>query len=253
VSTPRLGLPDPPDGATDEIAEGDDYLQALSGALDAKLAPVEWGPFANRPAATIAGRRYFATDKLTEFVATGSTWIPTTAPRVVTALPSSPFDGEEVLFQDAAMDGSRVRWHLRYEAGAGAYDWEYLGGGWLWTQPTPPVPGVQIGGSAITSGPTGFNVPIAGYYEVCARGLATNQGDPDTTYPLNFGVQQNGGGPLVGAGAFLGGQEYAFSGIHPRVLLAAGANLRLWFTAPGTSLLWEIEDLYLGIRPWLVG
>ena len=59
-------------------------------------------------------------------------WVDTdetgiTPPSLVSALPSSPGDGQEVYYQADATAG--VVWHLRYNAfSASAYKWEFLGG-----------------------------------------------------------------------------------------------------------------------------
>lgn len=48
---------------------------------------------------------------------------------LVTALPGSPVDGQEIYFQDAAMATDGVVWHLRYRVAApGSFKWEFLGG-----------------------------------------------------------------------------------------------------------------------------
>ena len=81
-----------------------------------------------------------------------------TTPTLVTALPGSPVDGQEVYFvADAA---ARVLWHLRYNAVGGAYKWEYLGG--------PPLTAIDTsadstGSSALVllGGPS-LTLPLAG-------------------------------------------------------------------------------------------
>ena len=52
---------------------------------------------------------------------------------LVTALPGSPFDGQEIYFQNAGMATDGIVWHLRYRSGGGTYKWEFLGGG-IWTK-----------------------------------------------------------------------------------------------------------------------
>lgn len=66
--------------------------------------------------------------------AIGALWIDTDevltslAPYLVTALPSSPPDGQEVYFQNAAMEPFGIIWHLRYRAAsASSMKWEVLG------------------------------------------------------------------------------------------------------------------------------
>jgi hypothetical protein len=49
------------------------------------------------------------------------------SPQLVTSLPPSPIDGQEVYFLADATNG--VVWHLRYRAAAaGSYKWEFVGG-----------------------------------------------------------------------------------------------------------------------------
>lgn len=50
-------------------------------------------------------------------------------PPLVSALPGSPGDGEEIRFQTAAMAADGIVWTLRYRAGsASTYKWEFVGG-----------------------------------------------------------------------------------------------------------------------------
>ena len=121
----------------------------------------------------------------TEPVEVGAVWIDTDAEPpawasgipLVTSLPTSPVDGQEVYYQSAAMAADGVVWHLRYRASSSsAYKWEIIG------QPPPlislfgsdnyvaPAYGsyFQPGGAAV-----GVTVPLAGDYDV--TGLCTGQ------------------------------------------------------------------------------
>lgn len=86
---------------------------------------------------------------------------------VVTALPGSPVDGQEIYYAADAANG--VLWRLRYNAGsASAYKWEFLGGpplsASITTSETAPVGAF---GNMATVGPT-VSVPagIGGDYDV---------------------------------------------------------------------------------------
>jgi hypothetical protein len=78
--TSRLGLVGP-DG-NDPAASGDDRIRALMDRLDAVAARDDQGTLANRPAAGIRGRYYFATDDTTIslngslYRDTGTIWVP---------------------------------------------------------------------------------------------------------------------------------------------------------------------------------
>jgi len=55
--------------------DGARLFRELSTALQNQLAPVVVGVFSARPAAGVAGRRYFATDTATVYEDTGSAWL----------------------------------------------------------------------------------------------------------------------------------------------------------------------------------
>lgn len=104
----------------------------------------------------------------------GAVWIDTdapdpgpvvvTGPPLVTSLPSTPYDGQEVYYLASATDG--VAWHLRYRAAtAGAYRWSFVGGAELAVYndttagPLPDSQWVDLATGAITA-------PLAGRYTI---------------------------------------------------------------------------------------
>lgn len=145
--TPRLGLPYPAESASPDVPRD---LLALATPLDGAVL-FGSGTLANRPVSTalnpgVAGREYRATDDTTAGPA-GTTWkdtgtgwettILSSDPRLpagtVTALPSSPVDGQEINFLADPTNG--VVWRLRYRAGSSsAYKWEYVGGAALYSE-----------------------------------------------------------------------------------------------------------------------
>jgi hypothetical protein len=102
----------------------------------------------------------------------GSIWIDTdevppayVSPPLVTSLPGSPFDGQEVNYLADAANG--VVWNLRYRAGsASAYKWEFLGGAALYSQ---VINGETSASTTFvnlaTVGPQ-ITVPLAGDYDI---------------------------------------------------------------------------------------
>ena len=86
---------------------------------------------------------------------------------IVSALPGSPFDGQEIYFQNAAMATDGIVWHLRYRSGGGTYKWEFLGGPALYSEVTTAE---ALGSSGAyvalaTAGPSAA-LPLAGDYDV---------------------------------------------------------------------------------------
>lgn len=88
---------------------------------------------------------------------------------IVSALPGSPFDGQEIYYQNATMATAGTVWHFRYRAGGGTYKWEYLGGGELNAVNTTSGTAASTTAVAFTNTPT-ITVPLAGDYFVQANG-----------------------------------------------------------------------------------
>jgi hypothetical protein len=98
---------------------------------------------------------------------------PLLRPPVVTALPASPVDGDEVYFQ---LPGDpSYKWHLRYDAAsANAQKWEYLGGSAFTAGPSGSIVTNATVRTPMTNGPT-ITVPLTGAYYV-VWGLSVSQG-----------------------------------------------------------------------------
>jgi len=83
--------------------------------------------------------------------------------QLVTTLPATPFDGQEVVYVDS-LTAPTFAWRLRYVAGKTPYPWVFVGGSSLFAEVTTSE---AIAG-ATYAGPTGPNVavPLAGEYAV---------------------------------------------------------------------------------------
>lgn len=92
---------------------------------------------------------------------------------IVTGLPGSPYDGQEIYFQSSGMATLGVAWHLRYRAGAsGSYKWEYLGGGDLYSAVSSGGGPSSITSATWSNAPTTqceVTLPLAGDYRVQAQ------------------------------------------------------------------------------------
>lgn len=90
-------------------------------------------------------------------------------PGVVSSLPGSPSDGDEVYYQNAAMATAGIMWHLRYRSAAsGSYKWEVIGAEALMAEVAPQESygsGVTSYGNLATAGPA-ITLPLAGDYIV---------------------------------------------------------------------------------------
>lgn len=85
-------------------------------------------------------------------------WTP---PPLVSTLPSSPYDGQEVYYLADATNGAV--WHLRYRMGAtGSYKWDFVGGSPLIGYSNTVYSGLAAAGAAVAN-PV-LTVPRAGDY-----------------------------------------------------------------------------------------
>lgn len=89
---------------------------------------------------------------------------------LVSVLPASPYDGQVVAFQNAAMAALGIVWRLRYRAAsASAYKWEFDGGSdfYQFTDPAAEVVHTEsFGTSVAVSGAPTFTTPLAGDWKV---------------------------------------------------------------------------------------
>jgi hypothetical protein len=183
---------------------------------------------------------------------------------IVSTLPGSPFNGQEILFQNAAMASIGALWQLKYRtAAAGSYKWECKGGTYLIASVDTSSSTLSTSSFAApgtgTVGPV-VTVPLAGDYDVtmgfrAARPTSTTAG---VTYPAYMGFARGAAAvadadiittrtdtgslaPLLASG--FGGRVSTFA--------TAGEVLTAKYQAVDTT----IAVLYrsLGIRPVRVG
>jgi hypothetical protein len=151
----------------------------------------------NQPTSTVTGAMWIDTD------ATPPAWaaqIP-----LVTSLPASPIDGQEIYYLADATNG--IIWHLRYRASSSsAYKWEFVGGSSLLAE-TAADAGLTTTIAVI--GPS-LTLPLAGNYD------------------FGFGArswQANTAGASSNVWIYLNGSQIA--------------NIDNWQGSPGTSItLW---------------
>lgn len=108
-------------------------------------------------------------------------------PATVTALPGTPYDGQEVYFLADATNGTV--WHLRYRAAATApYRWEFVGGSPLFSmvEPEQSAPHTSWGDLA-TVGPD-VTVPLAGVYMARFGARISHSGTDFVMYGIRVGA-----------------------------------------------------------------
>jgi hypothetical protein len=162
---PRPNLP--AEGSSDTPVDLPQLFKDRDAVIDL-MAHMPAGNIGDRPSAGNRHRFYIVLDQPDSPRIdwdNGSSWV-TIYPShrlLVTSLPVSPYDGQEVLYQ--ANVGNGIVWHFRYNAGsASAYKWEFLGGGPLLSYIDGSTG--SFTGTAIDKGGPNITLPFDGDYEV---------------------------------------------------------------------------------------
>lgn len=175
-------------------------------------------------------------------------------PQYVTSLPSSPVDGQTVVYAADATNG--VMWTLRYRAASSSsYKWECIGGTAL-TASVATAQGTTSGTytDLSTAGPT-ITLPLAGDYDI---GIAAAMSSTTTGYGGNVSFSVSGGAAssaadadgmlMLDANANIA--ESSSTVTRKTGLTAAAVTMRYRMTVGGTA---TFSNRKLSITPVRVG
>lgn len=124
-----------------------------------------YGTVANRPAASTTGLYYYATNTKQVFIDSGSAWVEVTKPTYETSLPTSPYDGQTIIYPADTTNG--IMWTFRYRAASSSsYKWEFIGGSPLADEVTTQHGTTSTTYTTLTSAGPSITVPLAGDYDV---------------------------------------------------------------------------------------
>lgn len=167
--------------------------------------------------------------------------------REVTALPTGPFDGQEVYY----LAGTNTRWHLRYDLAAAK--WEFLGGADLYDEDgsTETTFSGTVGWVNAPSAQTELTLAIAGVYDVHATAMFQANGTAGVA-AIGVAITATGtpGTPEQTAQSFAA-NEYGSLHCAGRLTVTAGQAVRMRFQVPHTG--YAIAHRALFARPYLLG
>lgn len=177
---------------------------------------------------------------------------------VVTALPVSPQDGDEVIFQNTSMANNGVGWRLRYNAfSPNTHKWECIGGSVFYAR-DPAVVNTANVGSVNYAGPQ-HTVPLAGFYEVTQ---SLNAFPNPSQGLVQSDLYDAANALLIATGeAFIQGWVTPTSpgpnrfqghrtGLFP-VALAAGSTIKMGYSGDNNGV--AVRFRSIGIKPIRVG
>ena len=170
---------------------------------------------------------------------------------LVTALPASPFDGQEVILTDS-LTVPTYTWRLRYVAAKATNRWVFVGGAEAYARIDTDESTVAVTTwvDLATVGPS-FVVPVAGIYETWGNASYWSTVLSVATVDVVVGAVAG----TVGANADVttGGANHSVNVPHmKRMTVAAGAELRMRYYAyvAGTH---HFRGRWLRVRPLAVG
>jgi hypothetical protein len=198
---------------------------------------------------------------LTSDASGNATWAVPAAIPLVSALPGSPIDGQEVYYQNATMAADGAMWHLRYRAyqpdrvtpNPSAYKWEFVGGSALQSLNTTGET-ITVTAAAVTANSPTLTVPLAGDYKVDSGGqlrhsaasqwvrIGVAKNGIDTTVCATF-FANSAGAPLAVSNSL--GAESEFPALSAGDVIAQAPNV----SAPTGT----INMKYLRLTPKRVG
>jgi hypothetical protein len=227
------------------------YLPTSGGAIDYENAWVAGTAYQPGDVVIHNGIEYLAVNPSTgqtpppSPAVAGATVIP-----LVTTLPASPFDGQEVDLTDSLLTPSWV-WRFRYVAAAPTNKWKFVGG-------MPRVVEVVTSEASPlttfadwpTPGPI-WTPPLAGEYEIRLsahyQGAAPNAG----TMAVKIGAAATQEGDGVYATASLAGQIASFSRTFRKTLAVAELRVQSRQSSGSGASLWS--NRVLAVTPVAVG
>lgn len=156
-------------------------------------------------------------------------------PTFESTLPASPYDGQEIYFQDSNMATAGVVWHLRYRAGGGTYKWEFIGGGAVYNSSSAAnVSLTAVGVNTALTGDLALTVPLAGEYDVNVAASVYHTGNNQGIYifPTGAGFSGSGNGQgssYVVQAATANTAAFAVNGVGRITCTTAGGTLNLGY------------------------
>lgn len=227
-TTPTYSLPYPlPTDPADVPAD----MAELANAVDAKLVTFDGVDDSNTAAIAALDTRVDSLETQ-----------PVAKPPLVTSLPGSPANADEVYL--LASDTLGVVWHLRYRAAsASAHKWEFVGGPPLHAEVlTAQVTNASAPVDLATVGPS-VTVPRAGEYEIYMAAQmfgGTGPGSPQS------GIQIVVAGMTAGANV---PAENVFNGVSDTRVVALTASQLLKVQYYTTAYNTYFRDRRLQVRP----
>lgn len=164
----------------------------------------------------------------------------------VTALPSSPVDGQEVYYRVA--DG--VVWHLRYKAAiTDAYKWEYLGGSAMMAFSGPSVSPTVASTYQDSATVVQLTVPLSGIYDMEWGAISQSQNGAQNILAVAVGAAApfTGQPQVYGTNTSIIGNQRG----QERPTLVANNNLRVKIWSQDIS--GSFSNRYLRLTPSRVG
>jgi hypothetical protein len=128
-------------------------------------------------------------------------------PPLVDTLPGGS-DGQEVIFQTAAMAAVGTAWHLRYRAASPlAYKWEFVGGAALYANVAGTLSMSTLGGYEDGASYVDLTVPASGLYDIYGFMRVVSTTTQDVGSRIRYSGGATSGGTLGGTRKMIANED----------------------------------------------
>lgn len=137
-----------------------------------------WGRVKSRDGTSFADRMFFDSDGKSDFM-----------PTVVSALPSTPYDGQEIFY---LVNATGTVWHLKYQGQSlASFKWAFVGGSPIYAEVTTQESLTSTSYAALANAGPSIAVPLPGDYLV-TQGATHNQNTASANSFMSYDIGGTG-------------------------------------------------------------
>lgn len=152
--------------------------------------------------------------------------------KVVTALPTSPRDGDEAILQTSAMATAGIEWHMHYDATLSK--WIFLGGpAWLRSVATAETTSSATADNLATDGPTFASLLPAGVYRAQIHAKVANS--TATVTRASVYIDNAGSDTVYPEGTLHASNYYLSLADEVEITVAASTTVKLQYASSASS------------------
>ncbi len=184
----------------------------------------------------------------TKFLRGDGSWAAAGSPSLTAALPTSPSNGDEIIFVDS-LSAPTYAWHLRYISAKASNKWQFVGGPPMSNEVAAAESTTSTAYVALTTPGPSIAVPVAGDYFVTLGAFIT--GPAAGALPImSYDIGGTAAADADGISVVSSGVKVNSSRVKKKAALTAVTLTSKYKTASGTGT-WQ--DRFMNLLPIAIG